>query len=860
MNLQFYSDTASDVTGGDATVLTLQDVPMAPGDLVYVGVKYEQHFGAQETTPAVDDGTNTGTEIGTWVESGDGIVYTHQFYYICSGSVPGGTRDVVVTLPAAREYMFVSVLVVHDADGGSFALDGTNYNKGTGASTNPALASLSNSGAGVTIEYCQVGSGVSFTDVSPWTQDEPEYLAHHVNTSSGSVTPAVTLSGSASWCLVAASFVNTGPGSTTEISSYRWRNDDGSETTATWIVAEDNAFSGPTLDTNYRLRFQVAADGDPSSASYKIQGKRTGDLAYWDVPVGAPSQVVQTITTPGDGTFVVPDNVFSIVVEAIGGGGAGGRRSTNGAGGGGSGGAYAKKTIAVDPGQTINYHVGAGATQAATPSNGEDTTVDTTVCVAKGGVSVAANTAAGATAPSSGSSTGDTIFTAGNGATGTSGSFGGGGGSSGGSAANGNNGSSGTGGSAPTGGGAGGNGRSTTQGAGTSGSAPGGGGGGGLRTSSGTQNGGSGAAGQLKITYTPTPPATIRPSSNIAAAAATATTAQLSVPSGKSFTAGKIADDLNAVTVDIAADNYTEIEFCIQFHTPFAIGEAIDFKLTNVTDVTNVADVFIPSATSLTINESAGLTEALSYLLNIPAPISESLSITDTASVSISSGSAINVTANDAGGVVTDTATAILRIPILINEAVLAVDSQLVDLIYGLPDEQAAMSDTATASIEFDTTNSETTSAVDTVSYLLRIPRNIDELAALIDSLNYLLRIPTTVSESVGLTDSASVDINAESSPIQEAAALSDTATATVVINITISETVGTVDTAQPGVNGTLIFSVNETVAVSDSASVRITYAIALSDSVLVVDSARTNLPPVSHGDGGSSAIRRRRR
>jgi hypothetical protein len=73
-------------------------------------------------------------------------------------------------------------------------------------------------------------------------------------------------------------------------------------------------------------------------------------------------------------------------------------------------------------------------------------------------------------------------------------------------------------------------------------------------------------------------------SSNIAASAATATTAQLTAPSGKSsstdFTAGKISDDTNPVTVDIGSAKYTELEWSLIGSDILATGDEIEFKVT----------------------------------------------------------------------------------------------------------------------------------------------------------------------------------------------------------------------------------------------------------------------------------------
>jgi hypothetical protein len=149
--------------------------------------------------------------------------------------------------------------------------------------------------------------------------------------------------------------------------------------------------------------------------------------------------------------------------------------------------------------------VGGGATTIA--PGGDSYFINPETVLAKGGSSVANDTATGAAGGDAVSGVGDTKYSGGSGATASS-TAGGGGGSSAGTAANGNNAASSAGGTAPPGGGNGGNGFSTSSqtGNGSPGSAPGGGGGGGKSYISGTGNGGAGANGQIIISYYGTPP------------------------------------------------------------------------------------------------------------------------------------------------------------------------------------------------------------------------------------------------------------------------------------------------------------------------------------------------------------------
>lgn len=65
---------------------------------------------------------------------------------------------------------------------------------------------------------------------------------------------------------------------TLDLSRFRFRNDDGTEVTATWAEAEDTDMTRPAL-TTFRLRFQVDATGNPSARAYKAEFELDGDPA-----------------------------------------------------------------------------------------------------------------------------------------------------------------------------------------------------------------------------------------------------------------------------------------------------------------------------------------------------------------------------------------------------------------------------------------------------------------------------------------------------------------------------------------------------------------------------------------------------
>lgn len=236
-----------------------------------------------------------------------------------------------------------------------------------------------------------------------------------------------------------------------------------------------------------------------------------------------------TFETPGVGSWIVPEDVTSITLKTWGAGGAGGSAysgvataNTQARAGGGAGGSFASRTIAVTPGQVINYTIGAGGngstagfehqSYGAAGGNTEATLNSQTIVLALGGaggqnVSITnlVYGGIGGVAPTTGNS-GDIVFSGGNGGTAGAGGSGGGGGSAGAEGAGGNGGIV-TAGFAGLGGGAAGGSGSNTNGAlPNAGNIPGSGGGGAVVRNNldVTQNnmhrtGAKGAGGKLEI-------------------------------------------------------------------------------------------------------------------------------------------------------------------------------------------------------------------------------------------------------------------------------------------------------------------------------------------------------------------------
>ncbi len=243
----------------------------------------------------------------------------------------------------------------------------------------------------------------------------------------------------------------------------------------------------------------------------------------------ANAQTVETFNTPGSGTWTCPSGITTVTVECWGGGGAGGGGVATGTGaargGGGAGGGYAKKIIAVTPGNNYNFSVGAGGLgvvpsldNESAPSGLNTYFIDASTVNAPGGIGGKGKINSTGTAASgvggvfdNTTSKGTITFKGGNGGTATI-SMSGSGGSSGGTESDGTNGGAVNTKSTVVGGGDGAAGRNNAA-IGNNGGVPGGAGAGARANQGNSFVGGNGGNGQIKLTYSSNPTISSTPTS-----------------------------------------------------------------------------------------------------------------------------------------------------------------------------------------------------------------------------------------------------------------------------------------------------------------------------------------------------------
>ena len=242
---------------------------------------------------------------------------------------------------------------------------------------------------------------------------------------------------------------------------------------------------------------------------------------YRCIVFGSSTSNVETLTTPGSGSWTCPLGITSVTVQCWGAGGAGGSCPggyMQNCSGGGGGGAFSSSTIVVSPGVSYPYTIGSGGTVTSTNGNsGGLTSFNNSTITASGGNGGGWRApdgynpgGAGGTGGITSNSVGTIKYNGGIGNSGTIGYCGGGGGGSAGTTGNGSNAPGGinwNGGSGSSQfGGNGGHGgswadRGTYTGA--NGNSFGGGGGGSSNSnwSSNQTYGGNGADGAIKIGY-----------------------------------------------------------------------------------------------------------------------------------------------------------------------------------------------------------------------------------------------------------------------------------------------------------------------------------------------------------------------
>jgi hypothetical protein len=126
------------------------------------------------------------------------------------------------------------------------------------------------------------GSGYTLRLSVASAQNKVNGLEDKIVSATGAQTATFTAASSSNYVCICVTYKIQVLVATLDQEGYRWRNDDGSETTATWKAAQDTTVTLNPSDVA-RLRVIVNATNDPASANYKLEYRKVGNASWKNI-------------------------------------------------------------------------------------------------------------------------------------------------------------------------------------------------------------------------------------------------------------------------------------------------------------------------------------------------------------------------------------------------------------------------------------------------------------------------------------------------------------------------------------------------------------------------------------------------
>lgn len=291
--------SATSLTSGtdNATTTSFATASVSPtsGRMVYIGIGTIQPSGSEAAAAAPSGLSGNGltwTKVHEEVSTVTGVA--SSVWRAKADSPSSGA--ITITFAANKAFAAWSVIEVDGADtsgtnGANSVVQsaGAQADSGSATSAPVTLSTFADAGNGAVGFFFHVGIGSTPTATADtgWTELNEATNFEGVGYGSQSqwrsdndttVGPSWSVGG---YSRGIAMEIKAAP-PTLDQTHFRWRNDDGSETTATWAAAEDTNVTIAAL-TPTRLRVEIAATANPASAAYKLQYRKVGDTYWRDV-------------------------------------------------------------------------------------------------------------------------------------------------------------------------------------------------------------------------------------------------------------------------------------------------------------------------------------------------------------------------------------------------------------------------------------------------------------------------------------------------------------------------------------------------------------------------------------------------
>lgn len=323
----------------------------------------------------------------------------------------------------------------------------------------------------------------------------------------------------------------------------------------------------------------------------------------------------------------------------------------------------------------------------------------------------------------------------------------------------------------------------------------------------------------------------ISPSANIAAGGE-ATTARLTAPSGKTtsdFVTGRRWDDENGTdSIDITADDYTEVEWCLRAQSPAETDDYYEFR---VYAGSTALDTYTltPKWTIGSGNPTETLTEAVTADQSFTTTAAFASSVTESATVG-------------------DSYAVALTLPTVFSESVTLGDAFAGGAVQSATIAEAvALGESAAVAATFAASLAESATLADAYTSVAVMPAAFSESVTLADASSPALTINVTLVDSATLGDGVTTG-TIYNDTLGEAISAADAYAAVLTISVTVSESVTAAD-AYASV-AVMAAAITEAFTPADACGVGAIFPAALGESTTLGD-----IYPDSHSQSETDVL-----
>jgi hypothetical protein len=301
MTIALVPGQVNSADAGSVTSATLSfPAGTTAGNAIVVGVRLGSAVAFSTVSVSDDKGNTYVRDVQV-----DDSVSGNQMEIFSAANVAGGTVVVTVTLTGGAVALRWGVCEYQGLVT-SAPLDKTSTNNPNASNTS---LNSNNTATTANANDLLVGVGMTRNNTVTFTAGTGYALRFQANkialedksvSATGAYNATETISVADTWMMAVAAYKGAAGANTTfEQEGFRWRNDDGGETSATWLAAQDADVTQPSgTNTLLRVLIDSAAD-DPPPKQFQLEYKKSADANYAKVLTAQPATVMPTFVAKG---------------------------------------------------------------------------------------------------------------------------------------------------------------------------------------------------------------------------------------------------------------------------------------------------------------------------------------------------------------------------------------------------------------------------------------------------------------------------------------------------------------------------------------------------------------------------------